>query len=50
MKHMQVIAQEPYEAPAIQAIDPVTITRVVGDSAAGDNDDNGGEAGGMDDD
>ena len=50
MKHMQILAQEPYEAPAIQAIDPVTITRVVGDSGAGDNEDNSGEAGGMGDD
>lgn len=50
MKHMQILAQEPYEAPAIHAIKPVTITLLVGDSGGGDNDDNGGEAGGMGDD
>ena len=32
MKHMQSLAQEPYEAPAILDIVPVTIAQVAGDS------------------
>jgi len=48
MKHMQVIAQEPYEAPAISEIAPVTLVygSAGGDSGAtGDNDDNSGGGG-----
>ena len=47
MKQMQILAQEPYEAPAIEEIVPVTM--VLGSSGGddvsptpGDNDDNGG--------
>ena len=47
MKHMQIIVQEPYEAPAISEIAPVTL--VYGSAgggdvsgATGDNDDNTG--------
>jgi len=33
MKHMQtLLAQEPYEAPAILSIEPVTFVPVAGDS------------------
>jgi len=32
MKHMQILAQEPYEAPAILDIMPVTTGVVRGDS------------------
>jgi len=41
MKHMQIIVQEPYEAPAISEIAPVTITYVAGTTQPpdGDNDD-----------
>ena len=36
MKQMQILAQEPYEAPAILDITPVTLTKVVGDSLPDD--------------
>ncbi len=42
MKHMQIIAQEPYEAPAISEIAPVTLIygSAGGGSGTGESDDN----------
>ena len=41
---MQILTQEPYEAPAISEIAPVTITHVVGETGVdnGESDDNTG--------
>lgn len=36
MKHMETFTQEPYEAPAISEIAPVTITQVAGETVIDD--------------
>ena len=45
MKELKSFTQEPYEAPAILDIAPVTITQVLGDTVV----DDGGMGGGVDD-